>query len=305
MSLASYQTAPPRASPRTRLEPFGVSSGPDSVKLGSRLRASRDRCETRGMANSVALVTGASAGIGAEFARQLAKDGLDLVLVARRLDRLEELRAEIERGHSVSVKVIAKDLSAPSAPEEIFRETESAGLTIEWLINNAGFGTRGRFAELPLDREREEIRTNVESLVALARLYLPGMVERRRGRIVNLGSVGSFTPTPYMATYAATKAFILFFSEALSTELAGTGVTVLALCPGATKTEFQTVAAITEDVPEFSYMSAEDVVRQAIAAAKAGNRTLVPGWMNKILVQSTRITPRSVLARVAGSLFSP
>ena len=257
------------------------------------------------MSQGIALVTGASAGIGAEFARQLAADGMDLVLVARRADRLEELRAAIERDHSVNVKVIAKDLSAPGAPEEIFRETETAGLAVEWLINNAGFGTHGRFAELPLEREREELRLNVEALVALARLYLPGMVARRKGRIVNLGSIGSFTPTPYMATYAATKAFVLSFSEALATELAGTGVTVLALCPGATKTEFQAVAGVTDDVPEFSYMSAEAVVRQAIAAAKAGTRALVPGWMNKIVAVSARVTPRSVLAKIAGSMFAP
>jgi len=145
----------------------------------------------------------------------------------------------------------------------------------------------------------------VHSLVALSRLYAPAMVGRRRGMIVNVGSIGSFVPTPYMSTYAATKAFVLSFSEALATELAATGVGVLALCPGATKTEFQNVAGVSEQVPEFTYMSAEAVVAQAIAAANAGKRTLIPGWMNKTLAVTTRMTPRSVLARIAGSMFAP
>ena len=131
------------------------------------------------------------------------------------------------------------------------------------------------------------------------------MVVRLRGHVVNLGSVGSFVPTPYMATYTATKAFILSFSEAVAAEVSGKGIHVLALCPGATKTEFQDVAGVAEKVPEFSYMSAEQVVRQAIAAVKSGKRTLVPGWMNKIMIGSTRLAPRSLMAGVAGSMFAP
>ena len=257
------------------------------------------------MAQSSALVTGASSGIGAEFARQLAAEKIDVVLVARRGDRLAELRAELEKKHGVRCTTIAKDLSAPSAPGEVFAETERQGIAVDWLVNNAGFGTNGRFAELPLEREMEEIHLNIGALVTLARLYLPAMVARGRGYVVNLGSVGSFVPTPYMATYSATKAFILSFSEAIAAEVAGKGVRVLALCPGATKTEFQDVAGVAENVPEFSYMSAEEVVRQAIAAVKSGKRTLVPGWMNKVMIGSTRLTPRSVLATVAGSMFAP
>src|SRR5207237_1364435 len=179
-----------------------------------------------------------------------------------------------------------------------FAETEGKGITVDWLVNNAGFGTNGRFAELPLEREIEEINLNIGALVALARVYLPGMVARGRGQIVNLGSVGSFVPTPYMATYSATKAFILSFSEAIAAEVSGKGVGVLALCPGATKTEFQQVAGVSENVPEFTYMTAEAVVRQAIAAAKSGKRTLVPGWMNKIMIGSTRLAPRTMMANV-------
>jgi hypothetical protein len=257
------------------------------------------------MSQGTALITGASSGIGAEFARQLARDGMNVVLVARRADRLEEIRKEIESEASVGCRVIAKDLSRPEAPLEVWQDVQIHGITVDWLVNNAGFGTNGFFASLPLAREIEEIQLNVAALVALTRLCLPGMVERRSGHIVNLGSVGSWVPTPYMATYSATKAFVLSFSEALAAELAGTGVRVLALCPGATKTEFQQVAGVGANVPKFTYMSAKAVVRQAIAAAKSGKRTLVPGWMNKALIGSTRLTPRSVLARVAGSMFTP
>ncbi len=257
------------------------------------------------MAKDVALITGASSGLGAEFARQLARDGKDLVLVARRADRLEALRGEIERAGGVRCHVLVKDLSRLEAPEELFAETTKLGLDVDWLVNNAGFGTSGRFVDLPLAKEREEILLNVHCLVALSRLYSPPMVARRRGSIVNLGSIGSFVPTPYMATYAATKAFVLSFSEALATELASTGVHVLALCPGATKTEFQDVAGVKEQVPEFSYMTADAVVAQAIDAAKAGRRTLVPGWMNKTLALTTRMTPRSVMASIAGSMLAP
>jgi len=257
------------------------------------------------MANGVALITGASSGIGAEFARQLAAEKMDLVLVARRADRLAELGGAIEKSAGVRCHVIAKDLSRGEAPAEVFQETERLGLAVDWLVNNAGFGTNGEFASLPLAREIEEIQLNVIALVALSRLYLPGMLGRGRGQIVNLGSVGSFVPTPYMATYSATKAFILSFSEALATELSRKGVRVLALCPGATKTEFQEVAGVSESVPEFTYMTSAAVVRQAITAAKAGKRTLVPGWMNKVMIGSTRFTPRSVLAQMAGSMFTP
>lgn len=257
------------------------------------------------MADGTALITGASSGIGAEFARQLAREGLNLVVVARRADRLEKLRGEIESRASVRCRVIAADLSRPEAPREVWQEVQIQGIEIDWLVNNAGFGTRGFFANLPLERELEEIHLNIAALVALTRLCLPGMVERRRGHIINLGSIGSFVSTPYMATYSATKAFVLSFSEALAAELTGKGIDVLALCPGATKTEFHEVAGVSKNVPQFTYMSAEAVVRQAVAAAKSGKHTFVPGWMNKILIGSTRLTPRRVLARLAGSIFAP
>jgi short-subunit dehydrogenase len=253
----------------------------------------------------LALVTGASSGIGAEFARQLGAAGLDLVLVARRADRLEQLRAEITTQRRVRCHVIVQDLSRPESPREVFDETERRGLEVDWLINNAGFGTEGAFADLPLDHEIEQIQVNVSTPVGLTHLYLPGMLARKRGRIVNLGSVGSFVSSPYMATYSGTKAFILGFSEALASELSGTGVAVVLVCPGSTKTEFQDVAGNAGKLPEFSFMSAEATVRHSIAAARRGTRICVPGWKNKMAVAITRLAPRRLLVHVAGSFFRP
>lgn len=257
------------------------------------------------MSRQVALVTGASSGMGAEFARQLAADGLDLVLVARRADRLEALRREIESRSGVQCHVIAKDLSRPEAPREVFDETTALGLSIDWLVNNAGFGTDGHFAKLALDRELEQIQVNVTTLAVLTHLYLTGMMARKRGTIINMGSVGSFVSTPFMATYSGTKAFVLSFSEALASEVAGAGVNVLTLCPGATRTEFHEVARVTGHLPDFTFMNAEAVVRQAIAAAKDGRRLLVPGWMNKAAVASLRLMPRRAVAWMSGTLFHP
>lgn len=257
------------------------------------------------MPRTAALVTGASSGIGAEFARQLGAENLDLVLIARRADRLEALAAEIGQKAGVSCHLIARDLSRPEAPRQVFEQTELLGLQIDWLINNAGFGTDGYFATLPLEREMEQIQLNVTTLMSLTHLYLSGMLARKQGKIVNVGSVGAFVPTPYMATYSGTKAFVLSFSEALASELAGTGVSLLVLCPGATKTEFQDVAGVSGKLPAFSFMSAESVAQQAIAAAKRGERLFVPGWMNKAAVVSTRFTPRRILARMAGAMFHP
>ncbi len=257
------------------------------------------------MARETALITGASAGIGAEFARQLAAEGMDLVVVARRMEALEALKKEVEGRHGIRCEVLARDLSNLDAPAAIHAETQRRRIAVDWLVNNAGFGTNGRFAELGFEREMEEVRLNVLSLVALTRLYLPDMISRRRGQIVNVGSVGSFVPVPYMATYGATKAFVLSFSEALATELNGSGVRVLALCPGATRTEFQKVAGVEGRVPDARYMSAAEVARQAIAAARRGDRALVPSVMNKIAAILPRFLPRRTQAWIAGSMYRP
>lgn len=257
------------------------------------------------MSNGAALVTGASSGIGAEFARQLGAAGLDLVLVARRAERLEALRASIAQTSGVRCHVIVRDLSRMEAAQALFDETSSLGLEIEWLINNAGFGTDGFFPLLPLERELGQIQLNVTTLTSLTHWYLPGMIARKRGRVINVASVGAFVPTPYMATYSGTKAFVLSFSFALASELSGTGVSVLVLCPGATRTEFHEVAGVTGKLPEFSFMSAKEVVRQGIAASRRGSHSLVPGWINKATVASTRFTPRSLLSYMAGAMFHP
>jgi short-subunit dehydrogenase len=260
------------------------------------------------MANDVALITGASSGIGEAFARQLAAEGRSLVLVARRTDRLQALAAELRGAHAIDAHVVTKDLSLREARRELFEETERLGLEVECLVNNAGFGTNGAFSDLPLERELEQIRLNVEALVELTRRYLPGMVSRKKGIIVNLGSTGSFLPVPYMATYGGTKAFVLSFSEAVAAEVAGSGVRVLALCPGVTRTEFQATAGVNhvvDKLPGLAVMSAEDVASQAIRAARAGRRTLVPGILNSLSVESVRLMPRRLVTATVGFLFQP
>jgi uncharacterized protein len=253
---------------------------------------------------ATALITGASSGLGEEFARQLAKSKYDLVLVARREDRLKAVADEALKLGAAKVKVIAADLTGHESAAGLHRQVTAEGLQIDYLVNNAGFGTRGRFDDLPFDREMEEIELNVTALVALTRLFLPAMVARRAGTIINVSSVGGFTPVPFMATYGATKAFVLSFSEALAEELKDSGVTVMALCPGATRTEFQKVAHVEEArMPSFAFMNADTVVTQAIAAAKRGKAVCVNGPMNKIMVESTRIAPRRMVARIAGSMF--
>lgn len=255
---------------------------------------------------TTALITGASSGIGRQFAISLARMLYDLVLVARREDRLKEV-ADLARGQGASkVEIIAADLSKHETPAEIHRRLEEAGIQIDYLVNNAGFGTSGRFDRLPLERELEEIDLNVGTTVALARLFLPGMVERRRGVIINVASSAGFQPTPFMATYGATKAFVVSFSESLASELAGTGVHVTALCPGPVRTEFQDVAGIHRArVPFFFWYDVEPVVQQAIAAATAGRSLCIPGALNFMMVELERFTPRSIVSMISAGIFRP
>ncbi len=253
---------------------------------------------------ATALVTGASSGLGEEFARQLAKQKYDLILVARREDRLKAVADEASRLGAAKVKVIATDLTGHESAAALHRQVTGAGIEVGYLVNNAGFGTRGRFDNLPLEREIEEIGLNVTALVALTRLFLPPMVAKKSGTIINVSSVGGFSPVPFMATYGATKAFVLSFSEALAEELKDAGVTVMALCPGATRTEFQKVANVdAAKMPSFAFMSAETVVAQAIAAAKRGKAVYVNGPINKMMAETIRITPRKLVAKIAGAMF--
>jgi hypothetical protein len=251
------------------------------------------------MAEGVALVTGASSGIGAALARRLARDGMPLVLTARRLDRLEALAGELEAHHHVPVTVVSNDLGRPESPAALVEELDRRGIEVEWLVNNAGFGTAGAFHRLPLARELEEIRVNLRASVELTGRLLPGMVRRGRGVVMTVASVAAFGPMPFSATYAATKAFLLSFSEALMVELEGTGVRVVCVCPGFTRTEFQEKAGIDQAIaPELAWMSADAVADQAVRAAETSG-VLVNGLMNAAFTTAMRLAPRGWVARLA------
>ena len=259
----------------------------------------------RRMSTEVALVTGASSGIGEALARRIARDGRALALVARRVGRLEELAAALRSGPGVEVHVVPADLTAPGACPELLAELGRRGLVVDWLVNNAGFGTNGRFWELPVERELEEITLNVEALVELTGRCLPGMVERGRGVVMNLASVGGFVPGPYMATYTATKAFVLTFSEAVAAELAGTGVEVLCVCPGLTRTEFHShVAVDTGILPELAWQSADEVADEAVRAVGRG-AVVVSGLVNRLTVNAAKFLPRALVARIGGGVLRP
>jgi hypothetical protein len=251
-----------------------------------------------------ALVTGASSGIGRELAKLLAREGHALVLVARRREALEELARELAVKHGVAVRVIAKDLTTPDSTAEIFGELERERLSVDILVNNAGLGLHGRFWETDLDRQLGIIQVNVVALTALTSRFLPGMVARGRGRIVNVASTAAFQPGPYMAVYYATKAYVLSFSEALAQELSDTGVTVTALCPGPTVTEFQAAAGL-EDTLLFRgplVMDAEKVARVGWAGAKRGKRVVIPGLGNKLIRETVRFSPRRIVTAAAGRM---
>jgi uncharacterized protein len=253
---------------------------------------------------TTALITGASSGLGEEFAYQLARERYDLALVARRKDRLEQVAAKARQLGAANVSIFASDLSAPGAAAALHSEVTNAGLEIGYLVNNAGFGTHGAFAELPIDRELEEINLNVSALVALTRLFVPAMAARRSGTIINVASTAAFQAVPWMATYAATKAFVLSFSEALARELKETGVTVLALCPGPTRTEFQSVADTDNAaMPNFAYMDAATVVAQGIESARRRKAVRINGVINFLMAQSTRLAPRALATMIAGAMF--
>jgi len=257
------------------------------------------------MARDVAVVTGASSGIGEALARRVARDGRHLVLVARRRDRLENIARELGTNHGVTVDVIAADLVRPGAAEELVAEIGRRDLAVDWLVNNAGFGTVGRFDRIPVERELEEIRLNVGVLVELTGRCLPAMVARGKGVVMNIASMGGFAPGPYMATYAATKAFVLSFSEAIAAELRGTGVEVLCVCPGFTRTEFQDKAAVdVTGVPNFAWMSADQVADQAVRAVGRGP-VLVNGAMNSVVTSLVRLVPRNVTSRLVAAFLRP
>lgn len=252
---------------------------------------------------STALVTGASGGIGEAFARQLAARGKDLVLVARSEEKLHALAQELSAAHGVQAHAIVADLARPGSAAGLFTQTERLGLEVDLLVNNAGYARAGAFAELTLDEQADMVRLNVNTLVELSRLYLPAMRERGRGGIINVASNAAFQPVPYLAVYAATKAFVLSFSEALGEEVARDGVRVMALCPGATATGFQERAGAWEDQRD-SMPSAGTVVAEGLRAFERGRRYFIQGGVNKLTAIAARLGPRRFILRMAARVVS-
>jgi short-subunit dehydrogenase len=236
-----------------------------------------------------ALVTGASAGIGAALARELASHGAKLILTARRKDRLDALSAELT-AKGTEVRVVVADLNDPAAPEQIFQATEEDGLAVDILINNAGLGQYGAFHQSPIEQELSQVRVNCEAMVRLTRLFVPHMVEHRRGWVLVLASTASFQPVPYLTTYAATKVFDRFFALGLAAEVARFGVKVTALCPGPTESEFFDIARAGVFKGR-AIQPATDVARLAVAALARGQRTIVPYFGGRFTAFLVRFLP--------------
>jgi short-subunit dehydrogenase len=248
------------------------------------------------------LITGASSGIGEVFARKLAARGRNVLLVARSEDKLITLCNELGRSNSVRAQHVTMDLSNPESPARLFEETQKRGLVVETLVNNAGFGSFGDFSKLDLARELNMIDLNVRSLVELTQRFLAPMRARKKGEIINVASTAGFQAVPFMATYAATKAFVLSFSEALWEENRPHGIKVMALCPGVTETNFFE-AARSEKPPARVAQTPEDVVETALRALARGKSHVVSGWTNRAMVEAERLAPRDVITRVAGRMM--
>jgi uncharacterized protein len=244
-----------------------------------------------------ALVTGASSGIGAAIAAELASRGYSLALVARREERLRSLAAELASDQGIDADVVACDLADPAERDRLMDELRDRGRAVELLVNNAGFGHQADFAPSPRERMVEMVRVNVEAVVDLTSRFLGPMVEKGRGGVINIASTAAFQPLPGSAVYAASKAFVLSFSEAIRTELRGSGVTVTAVCPGPVKTEFTEVAGVggvEERTPGAVWMTAEEIARHAVDGAKRDRRVVVPGTLNRATALAGQHSPRAV-----------
>ena len=251
-----------------------------------------------------ALITGASSGIGRELARQLAADGMNVVLVARDAEGLRQVAAEIERERQVTARVLPKDLRAPDAPREIFSELEAAGVDISVLVNNAGTCVYDEFCESDLDAEIEMIHVNVTALTCLTKLFLTKMLTRGSGRILNVASGAGLCPVPMVAAYAATKAYVLSLSEALAHELRGTGVSVTCLCPWPTESGIQESSGLGDSRAHRRKLAdPADVARIGLAACKRREVIAVPGLENRLLVFAMRFAPRKMNTRVSARMF--
>jgi short-subunit dehydrogenase len=255
-------------------------------------------------AGTWALITGASAGIGLELAKLLAGSGANLVLTARRADRLEKLAADLSAKHGIHVEVFAADLARPEAPAEVFEFTHRKLIEIELLVNNAGFGAFGYAHEIPALRMLEMIQVNCSAVVQLTRLYVPGMVERRHGDVLIVASVAGFQALPFNSAYAATKAFDLLFAEGIAEELSEFGVRVCALCPGSTDTEFQKIAEQPGRVFRGAE-TAEKVARVGLEGLAAGKSCVISGAKNQLMMAGERLAPRRFVARMAAKMMRP
>ena len=251
---------------------------------------------TPGPHHQTALITGASGGIGYELAKLCARDGYHLILVARNQEKLRQLAAELQSAYGVSVRVLAKDLSLPAAPHEIFTELQRSSIAVDLLVNNAGYGTYGFFHQADATTQLNMIQLNVAALTHLTRLFLPPMLARGHGKMLQVASTAAFQPGPLMAVYYATKAYVLSFSNALANELKGTGVTVTALCPGSTRTGFQERAGMGTALRLFrlGVMDAATVARAGYRGMQKGKAIVIPGLMNRLTALSARIVPRNV-----------
>ena len=251
-----------------------------------------------------AFITGASNGIGLELAKLHASKGDNLVLVARNKLKLDELKAALKRQYSVSVYTIGKDLSTLNAAQEVYNEVKKNNLIIDYLINNAGFGDYGFFHESDWNKQEQMINLNITALTQLTRLFLNDMVVRKSGKIMNLASTAAFQPGPIMAVYFATKAYVLSFSQAIGNEVRNKGITVTALCPGATESGFQAASAMEESalVKGKKLPSSKEVAVYGYKAMMKGKAVAIHGLMNRILINSARLVPRSIVVKIARKL---
>jgi len=251
---------------------------------------------------NASLITGASSGIGEVFARRLAARGRNVLLVARSEEKLITLCNELGRSNSIRAQYVALDLSLPESPARLFEEAEKRGLAVELLVNNAGFGSFGDFSKADLARELNMIDLNIKALVELTYRFLQPMRERKQGAIINVASTAAFQAVPFMGTYAATKAFVLSFSEALWEENRSFGIKVMALCPGVTDTNFFE-AARGEKPPARASQTPEEVVETALRGLARGKSHIISGWANRAMMEAERLAPRSLITRMAGRMM--
>jgi uncharacterized protein len=255
------------------------------------------------MSAETVLVTGASSGIGLELAKCFAADGCRLILVARKGIALEALATELRKAHKIQAQVFTADLAQRETPNRLFAQLHAAGVRVDVLVNNAAFGAQGRFAELPIDRQLDMLQVNVTALVHLTHLLLPGMIGRRHGGVLNVASTAAFQPGPGMAVYYASKAFVLSFTEAIAEELAGTGLTVTAVCPGPTATNFGAAAGGRfKPIARKVSMSAAAVARLGHRAFRSGRVVAIAGLRNQFPAFAVRLTPRALVRKIAKRL---